>query len=37
VFVKNEQGEVIELQAELNAMKIKAKRVGKAAGAGEGK
>ncbi|MBL8205017.1 MAG: thiol-disulfide isomerase [Blastocatellia bacterium] len=29
VFVKNEQGEVIELQAELNAMKIKAKRVGK--------
>ncbi|HEX4947050.1 MAG TPA: thiol-disulfide isomerase [Blastocatellia bacterium] len=37
VFVKNEQGEVVELQAEINAMKVKAKRVGKAAGAGEGK
>ena len=27
VFVKNEQGEVIELQAEINAMKLKAKRL----------
>jgi hypothetical protein len=37
VFVKNEQGEVVEVQADINAMKVKAKRVGKAAGAGEGK
>jgi hypothetical protein len=30
VFVKNEQDEVVELQAELNAMKLKAKRIVKA-------
>jgi mono/diheme cytochrome c family protein len=36
VFVKNEQGEVIELQAEFGAQKIKAKKVSKAtAGSGQ--
>lgn len=33
VFVKNEQGDVVEVQAEINAMKVKAKRVN-SAGAG---
>ncbi|HEX4947525.1 MAG TPA: hypothetical protein VFZ34_12725, partial [Blastocatellia bacterium] len=37
VFAKNEQGEIVELQAEINAMKVNAKRVSKPAGAGEGK